>query len=114
VSRALKDYFVIYLPKAIVAGDFFWVQEEDQPYTNHAIPCKEGDLIYTFSDGFPDQFGGPKRKKYKYAQLKANLLEIAHLPMQDQKRELIKAFDDWKGDFEQIDDVCIIGFRVGS
>lgn len=88
-------------------------KEEDQPFTNHSIQCKVGDLVYTFTDGFPDQFGGPKGKKFKYSQLKEHLLKIAHLSMKDQKESLIQAFEEWKGDFEQIDDVCILGFRVG-
>ncbi len=81
-------------------------------YTNHTIPLQKGDCVYLFSDGYADQFGGPKGKKYKYNQLKELLHKIHLLPIADQKEQLANAFDSWKGELEQVDDVVIIGVRI--
>ena len=81
-------------------------------YTNHSISLQKGDCIYLFSDGYADQFGGPKGKKYKYNQLKELLHKIYLLPIDEQHQQLSRAFDTWKGDLEQVDDVVIIGVRV--
>ena len=69
-------------------------------------------MIYTLTDGFPDQFGGPKGKKFMYKKLKEFLINISQLPMKEQKEQLEIAFNNWKGDLEQVDDVCLIGIRV--
>ncbi len=81
-------------------------------YKNHTFQLEKGDCVYVFSDGYADQFGGPHGKKFKYAQLREVLAGLFNVPMQDQKKALIKAFEDWKGDEAQIDDICIIGVRV--
>jgi len=60
----------------------------------------------------PDQFGGPKGKKFMYKQLKELLVSIAHVPMEKQKQILTDSLNTWKGDLEQVDDVCLIGVRV--
>ena len=70
------------------------------------------DVIYSFSDGFADQFGGPKGKKYKYKPFKKLLLSISNTSMQEQSNLLIEDFNAWKGAEEQVDDVCIVGVRV--
>ena len=67
--------------------------------------------IYMYSDGFIDQFGGTNGKKYKSSRLKKQLLEIYPLPMREQKKYLITALNDWKGDFPQIDDITFIGLK---
>ena len=81
-------------------------------YTNHSIQLKKGDCVYLFSDGYADQFGGVKGKKFKYNQLKELLHKNYLLPIEQQNEQLAKAFDSWKGDLEQVDDVVIIGVRV--
>lgn len=81
-------------------------------YTNHSVQLNKGDCVYLFSDGYADQFGGPKGKKYKYNQLKGLLHKIYLLPIQEQKQTLADAFDHWKGELEQVDDVVIIGVRI--
>jgi serine phosphatase RsbU (regulator of sigma subunit)/Tfp pilus assembly protein PilF len=81
-------------------------------YQNHSIRLKKGDCIYLYSDGYADQFGGPKGKKFKYNQLKELLSSIYHLPVQEQRKTIEERFDTWKGDLEQIDDVVIIGVRI--
>ena len=78
------------------------------------IQLEPGDAIYVFSDGFPDQFGGVKGKKYKYSSFRKSLLANFHHPMETQKQLLETEFNDWKGDLEQIDDVCVIGVRVNG
>jgi len=83
-----------------------------QPFTNQTIPIDDGDLIYIFSDGYADQFGGPEGKKFKYKVLKELLLANSQKPMSGQKDELAKAFDEWKGEVQQIDDVLILGIRI--
>jgi serine phosphatase RsbU (regulator of sigma subunit) len=72
----------------------------------------KGDLIYLFSDGYADQFGGDKGKKMKYANLKKYIQEIALLPLKEQQQLLLYNFEKWRGDLEQVDDVCILGFKL--
>jgi len=72
----------------------------------------KGDSIYVFSDGFVDQFGGSQRKKFKTQKFKNLLLKIHSEPMEMQKKILEETFEKWRGNIEQIDDVCVIGVRV--
>jgi serine phosphatase RsbU (regulator of sigma subunit) len=83
-------------------------------FTEVDIDLKDNDILYLFSDGFADQFGGEKGKKFKYGLFKRELLENSNMTMEDQKGKLIKTFEDWKGDHDQIDDVCVMGVRVFS
>lgn len=83
-----------------------------KPFTLQSIDLQKGDIVYSFTDGYADQFGGPKGKKFKYRQLEEKLIENHHLPMEDQKRILGDIFDKWKGNMEQIDDVLIIGIKI--
>ena len=82
------------------------------PFTLHTINLQKGDVVYSLTDGFPDQFGGANGKKFKSKQLQSLLISIAHEPMETQKQMLNSTFDTWKGTFEQVDDVCLIGVRV--
>ncbi len=86
--------------------------DELKPFTLQTIDLQKGDTIYTFTDGFADQFGGPKGKKFKYKQLQDMLLAAVDLPLDTQKEQLNTAFEKWKGDLEQVDDVCVIGIRI--
>jgi len=86
--------------------------DDTSSFTYNEIALQKGDTIYTFTDGFADQFGGIKGKKYKYKQLEEFLLSINKEPMEMQKQKLNDSFESWKGKLEQIDDVCIIGVRV--
>ena len=76
------------------------------------IPYLTGDIIYLFSDGYADQFGGPVNKKFKYTHLKEVLASIHKLPLKEQKKRLEKAFLDWKGSNPQIDDVLVMGLKL--
>ncbi|MBL4593114.1 MAG: SpoIIE family protein phosphatase [Flavobacteriales bacterium] len=82
------------------------------PFTNHTIQLNKGDTIYLFSDGYADQFGGPKGKKFKSKPFKNLLLSISNKPLNQQKELLNTHFEEWKGELEQIDDVCVIGVRI--
>lgn len=84
----------------------------DRRYSNHEIKINKGDVVYIFSDGFADQFGGERGKKFMSKNLKLLLLEIHSRDMKDQKSVLEKTFLEWMGeDYEQLDDVLIIGRR---
>jgi serine phosphatase RsbU (regulator of sigma subunit)/Tfp pilus assembly protein PilF len=82
------------------------------PFTYNEIELHKGDIIYTYTDGYADQFGGLHGKKLKYKPFEEMLLSIAKLPMREQKEALDKAFDQWKGEYDQVDDVCIMGVRI--
>jgi len=86
--------------------------ERPQPFTNHIIDTRDGDLIYLFSDGFPDQFGGNERKKYKYGKFRKLLMDIHDESMSKQEMLLSLEFNRWKGHNEQIDDVLVMGVRI--
>ena len=79
-------------------------------FQTHEIQLSQGDQVYMFSDGFPDQFGGPKGNKYK--SFKKLLLENANLPMKQQKETLYKSFTKWKGKEEQVDDIVVVGIEI--
>jgi serine phosphatase RsbU (regulator of sigma subunit) len=83
-----------------------------KPFMTHTLSLNKGDLLYLFTDGYADQFGGPKGKKFKYKQLSDLLAENCQKPLIIQYEILNSAFDKWRGIHEQIDDVCIIGIRV--
>jgi tetratricopeptide (TPR) repeat protein len=85
---------------------------EPKPFTTQAIQLAQGDSIYIFTDGYADQFGGPKGKKFMYKPFKELLLSFQNKSMDEQKNILEKQFEDWRGTNEQIDDVCIIGVRL--
>lgn len=94
----------------IPIGSFYG--KEPGLFKNHEVTLEKGDTIYIFTDGFADQFGGEKGKKFKYSRLKQLLLAINKKELREQKNVLKKSFDDWKGKLEQVDDVCIIGLRI--
>ncbi len=85
---------------------------EATPYITHAVQLNEGDSFYIFSDGYVDQFGGDKGKKLKAKNFKTLLLSMQNEPMARQKLLIDEAFESWKGSFEQLDDVCVIGVRI--
>lgn len=86
--------------------------ENPKPFKTHTINLQKGDNLYLITDGFSDQFGGPKGKKYMHRQLQEVLLNCISFPLSNQKEKLQESFDKWKGNLEQVDDVCIIGLRL--
>jgi len=83
-----------------------------KPFSLQTINLQKGDIIYTFTDGFADQFGGTNGKKFKYKQLHDLLSTISMKPLLEQKTILENAFENWKGDLEQVDDVLVIGLKI--
>ena len=78
-------------------------------YTNHIKRINKGDVLYLFSDGFPDQKGGPEKKKFFYQPFKELLVSIHQLPLNEQQKQLDLAITNWIGENEQIDDILIMG-----
>jgi serine phosphatase RsbU (regulator of sigma subunit) len=85
---------------------------QDTPFTQHQVDLRAGDVVYTLTDGFPDQFGGEKGKKFMSKNLRELLAANAQLPMNAQKSLLDKTFREWVGNLEQVDDVTVIGVRI--
>ena len=85
---------------------------DQESFTSHSIQIKEGDIIYTLTDGFPDQFGGEKGKKFMSKNLKELLTSNSHLSMNEQKELLNNTFTQWVGNLEQVDDVTLIGIKI--
>jgi serine phosphatase RsbU (regulator of sigma subunit) len=83
-----------------------------QPFKKHEIQLVKGDVVYMFSDGYADQFGGPSAKKLKYNQFKKFILESMFLTMEEQRIYLEQKINEWQGDLEQVDDVLVIGVRI--
>ena len=90
------------------------VHWEEKKFTNHRVRLVENDTLYLFTDGFVDQFGGEKYKKYKSNRFKELLLSFQKESMDKQKQLLEDALEGWRGDMDQIDDVCIIGLRMST
>lgn len=86
--------------------------EKTNNFALQSIELKEGDMLYLYTDGFADQFGGPKGKKFKYKQLNQLLFSIKDSNVSNQRHELEMAFENWKGNQEQVDDVLIIGIKI--
>lgn len=81
-------------------------------FRTQEVDLKHGDCIYIFSDGYPDQFGGPKGKKLKHKGLQDVLLKYHSLPMAGQEQMVVSYFSEWKGNLAQIDDVLLIGIGI--
>lgn len=86
--------------------------DNPEPYTTHSISLNDGDTFYIFSDGYADQFGGDKGKKFKAANFKKLLLEAARVDVDQQRRLIDDAFELWRGTYEQLDDICVIGVKI--
>ena len=85
---------------------------EADSFTSQKFQLQKNDLIYAFTDGYADQFGGPKAKKFKYKQLEEIILSNHSKSLGEQNTILNITFENWKGNLEQVDDVCLIGLRV--
>lgn len=86
--------------------------DDNKPFTTHSIDYKNNTTFYLFTDGFADQFGGPKGKKFKYKQFEETLVSINNKPMKEQLVIIEQKFEEWKGALEQVDDVCVIGIKI--
>jgi serine phosphatase RsbU (regulator of sigma subunit) len=99
-----------------IKGDRFSVgietfPEEQKVFKNHSIALEHDDMVFIFSDGYADQFGGPEGKKYKYRRFRHLLLTIHKLPLEVQRDLLQKSIMEWKGELDQVDDILVIGFK---
>lgn len=99
-----------------IKGDKFpvgaFIEDKIQKFTTKRFTVEKGDSIFLFSDGYADQFGGPKGKKYKYAQFQEKLKSIQQFPLTQQHEIMRKEFIDWKGSHEQVDDVLLVGIKI--
>lgn len=86
--------------------------EESRTFTNHLMQVSSGDTIYVFSDGYADQFGGGTGKKFMVKNMQKLIAQIKSLPMNEQYSRLQNEFLNWRGEFEQVDDVLVIGARI--
>ena len=89
-----------------------YVGHESNSFTNHEIPLQPNDMIYLFTDGYADQFGGPQGKKFKYKQFQQVLTSAQDKPMEEQRRMLLYSHESWRGEHEQVDDILVIGIKV--
>ncbi|MFQ5334800.1 MAG: PP2C family protein-serine/threonine phosphatase, partial [Flavobacteriales bacterium] len=99
-----------------IKGDKFpigaFIDDEEHLFTDHTLKIEKGDTLYIFSDGYADQFGGKRGKKFMYRNFRDLLIKIQDKEMEEQKRILDETVEDWRGDLEQVDDILIIGLRI--
>jgi serine phosphatase RsbU (regulator of sigma subunit) len=88
------------------------IYERMTPFTNHEIQLEKGDVIYLISDGYQDQFGGPKNKKFMVKQLKQLFIDNCKLSMEEQRKTLDLSLENWKGENNQVDDITILGLKI--
>ncbi len=105
----IRDNEIIELPK-----DKMPIGKGERPegFKLYTIQAKPGDSLYLYTDGYADQFGGPKGKKFKSKNLNELLLSINELSLTDREKEIDQTFLNWKGSLEQVDDVCVIGIKL--
>jgi serine phosphatase RsbU (regulator of sigma subunit) len=104
-----NNQLIEFKPNKMPVGKF---DEQEENFTQQIIQLQKDDLIYALTDGYADQFGGQKGKKFKYKQLKDLLLANCSLPLEQQKNIFEKTINDWKGNMEQVDDILLIGVKI--
>jgi serine phosphatase RsbU (regulator of sigma subunit) len=97
--------------KCPIGGDALKYKDKKK-FENTTIDYQKGDIFYLFSDGYQDQFGGPDNLKYYKKNFRNFLLNISHLPLKQQREELLNEFNRWKGNYAQTDDILVIGIKV--
>ena len=98
----------------VIKGDKTGVSASDfdvKTFNSHEIEILPGDTVYLSSDGYPDQFGGERMKKYSQRRFQELLLRISSLPISAQKEELSKELAEWMGEYDQLDDICVMGVK---
>jgi len=104
-----NNKFLIYKADKFAIASF---HPGTKKYKNHKIQLQKEDIVYVFSDGYADQFGGPKGKKFMYKKFRNLLLEIHNEPMSVQKQRLYESMKEWCGDIDQVDDILVIGIKI--
>jgi len=94
--------------KASIGGD----PKAEKQFENIGFQLNKGDIVYMFSDGFSDQFGGPRGKKFKMERVKNMLADVCDKPMEEQQNYIAKTFDEWRGRLHQVDDVLFMGVKI--
>ena len=97
-------------PDKVPIGAF--IDDELHQFTNNSFDLQPGDMIYVFSDGYVDQFGGEQNKKFMISRFRELLVSISGDPLDKQKEHLLKTHNEWRGENEQVDDILVIGVRV--
>lgn len=87
-------------------------ENDNIPFEQFEMEIKKNDLIIAFTDGYSDQFGGDSGKKFKHKQLEELLIKNSHLQLQELKQLLESTIQNWRGNIEQVDDICVVGIRV--
>jgi serine phosphatase RsbU (regulator of sigma subunit) len=88
------------------------IGEKKDEFKLYILDVQKGDVLYLYTDGYADQFGGPKGKKFMYKRLNEKLISLSSLPLSEQYVQLKNTFNEWKGNLEQVDDVCVIGIKL--
>jgi serine phosphatase RsbU (regulator of sigma subunit) len=86
--------------------------DDQKDFTDHRLVLDKGDMLYLFSDGYQDQFGGKTGKKLKRSGFKDLILSLAKQPLENQLQGMDSFFETWKGEYEQVDDICVIGIKL--
>ena len=102
-----SDEFIEYKATRNPIG--FYIKEKD--FQNYKIQLQDDDLIYLFSDGYKDQIGGENKRKFTNNRFKNLLIKIHHLPLNEQKTELAQTLQEWKQNYNQIDDITVMGVK---
>jgi len=84
----------------------------DNPFTSKTIQLQKGDVVYISTDGFADQFGGEKGKKYTKKKFRETLVSLANIELGEQQNKLDTIFENWKGSLDQTDDICLMGVKI--
>lgn len=114
-SGAKNGVYIIRDNKLIeIKGDRYTIGSNNESiiFQQHSIKLMKNDLVVLYSDGYADQFGGPRNKKFKYQTLKDLLVTYSEGSILELESKLNDAFMEWKGEFEQTDDVCLLGFKI--
>lgn len=111
-NKSGEESFEMIKANKFPIGGLEMENEVKRTFTNHNIPVEKGDLVYIFSDGYADQFGGERGKKFMVGNMQKLVADICTLPVKQQEERLLQNFIAWRGEHEQVDDVLVIGFRV--
>jgi serine phosphatase RsbU (regulator of sigma subunit) len=90
----------------------YFLGEEKKKFTNHTIQLEKGDMVYIFSDGYADQFGGPFGRKFMAIPFRVLLMDINKQPVEKQKEILNKTIEEWRGNLDQVDDILVMGVKI--